>query len=127
MKPESPVVVGLEKHESFKGGPRAGQPQYMELPCLFTQDGGIVSRWEPTEEERKWIAEGCDIFLTIFTDGPYPPTRVEVLTKEVAWGRTPEEKAEGAAKHFRVAPIGDMPELRHLLRNPEHVTPPSSN
>lgn len=119
MKAVSPVVVGLEKHEAFKGGPRAGQPQFLELPILYSRDGFVISRWEPTPEEREWIAKGCDIFLSLQCGEAYPPTRVEVLQPTVAYGNTPEEKAEGAMKHFNVLPIGDYPEYAHILRNLE--------
>ncbi|HWR35989.1 MAG TPA: hypothetical protein VN622_08995 [Clostridia bacterium] len=124
MKAVSPVVIGLERHESFKGGPRAGQPQYLELPCLLTKDGGVVSRWQPTPEERKWIADGCDVFLTIYCGlEAYPPTSVQVMHPTVAWGNTAVEKAEGAMKHFNVIPLAEMPEAAGMLRNPE---PPRS-
>jgi hypothetical protein len=121
MKPVSPVVAGLEKHETFKGGPRAGQPEYLELPCLLTEDGGVISRWQPTPEERKWIAENdCDIVLTIYSGGqPYPPTSVQVMSKAVYFGDTPELAAESAALNLKIIPLADRPEAKNLLRNPD--------
>ena len=132
MKAVSPVVEGLERHESFKGGPRVGQPQYLELPCLLTQDGGVVSRWEPTPEEREWIAKGADIYLTIWSgDAPYPPTQIQVMDKRAAW-MNPEkvgdplaeaERADQAAKHFNVVPLAEIPGAESMLRNKQADTP----
>jgi hypothetical protein len=104
MKPATPVVQGLEAIESFKGGPRAGQPQYLELPCLITENGAAVtSRWELSPEEREWIAKGGDVYLTIWTGGrPYPPTRVEILRKD-GWEEAGNPIAISAKEHFKIA------------------------
>ena len=83
-EPKSPVIVGLEKYEVTYGGPQAGQPQYLPLPALVSRDASrkVMSRWELTDAEREWIANGADVFIVIHTFGtPYPPTEVHVLNK----------------------------------------------
>ncbi|MHB1673773.1 MAG: hypothetical protein ACYCSP_05930 [Acidobacteriaceae bacterium] len=79
MLPQSPVVEGLEPYELILG---AGQPEYRPLPVLRSPAPvyAVMSRWAPSEEERKLIAEGADIFLTVWTFGAaYPPTLLEVM------------------------------------------------
>jgi hypothetical protein len=82
-KPASPVIVGLEEFESYRGGPRAGQTWNDELPVLIVDDGniGIMCRWELSEADRVAVANGADIMLTLFTGGGCPPLYVEVFSK----------------------------------------------
>jgi hypothetical protein len=78
MKPASPVIVGLEQYEIKFG---EGQPEYQVLPALrsSTPEHAVMSRWEPT---RQMIANGADIFVSVWTFGnSYPPTLVRVLNK----------------------------------------------
>ncbi len=84
MLPKSPVVVRLEPYEVNFGGPDVGQPQYMPLPALVSggPERAVMSRWELTPAEREMIANGADVFVSIWTFGhPYPPTVVRVLSK----------------------------------------------
>jgi hypothetical protein len=79
MTPQSPVVEGLEPYEILLG---ADQPQYLPLPVLRSPapQYAVMSRWVPTAEERKLIAEGADIYLTLFTFGAdYPPTQIHIM------------------------------------------------
>lgn len=81
MGPKSPVIVGLEDFETRFG---EGQPQYQVLPALVSRgpEHAVLSRWEPTPEERLMIANGADIFVSVWTfDNVYPPTLVRVLNK----------------------------------------------
>lgn len=69
MKPVSPVVPGLEPYEITFG---ATQPQYVPLYALRSnKETGykVMSRWMLTDEERKAIANGADIYLTQLTFG----------------------------------------------------------
>jgi hypothetical protein len=76
----TPVVVGLEPYELKIGGAEQGQPEYSTLHALRSPDGQIMSRWELTPEERSEIANGADVYLTIWTfNQPYPPTCIQVL------------------------------------------------
>ncbi len=89
-KPKSPVIEGLEPYEVVFGDPDIGQPQYIPLPALRSPEGQVMSRWELTNEERLWIANGADVFITIHTfNEPYPPTSVTILNKS------------SSAEHFR--------------------------
>ena len=79
MLPQSPVVDGLEPYELVLG---AEQTEYLPLPALRSPapQYAVMSRWAPSPEERSLIAEGADIFLTVWTFGkPYPPTLLEVM------------------------------------------------
>jgi hypothetical protein len=81
MEPKSPVIIGLEKHEIRFG---EGQPQYQVLPALVSSgpERAVMSRWEPTPEERLMIANGADIFVSVWTfDNLYPPTLVRIMNK----------------------------------------------
>lgn len=79
MEPQSPVVAGLEPYEIILG---ADQPEYRPLPVLRGPSPyyATMSRWTPTDEERALIAEGADIYVTIYTfQQPYPPTSVQIM------------------------------------------------
>lgn len=88
-EPKSPVIVGLEKHEITFGGPAVGQPQYMALPALVSNDDQrrVLSRWEFTPEEREMIANGADLYISLTTFyHPYQPTTVFIANKEDRYG-----------------------------------------
>lgn len=55
------------------------------------EDGGPVqgSVWEPTDDERKAIAEGANVELLVFGDG-HPP--VAMRTSDYALGKKPDEE-----------------------------------
>jgi hypothetical protein len=81
MNPASPVVAGLESYETIFG---EKQPEYVALPALrgAAPEHAVMSRWELTKEEREMIANGADIFVSIWTfGGLYPPTHVRVMNK----------------------------------------------
>lgn len=45
-----------------------------DLPAAMMPDGAIISRWQPTDEERQAVAAGADIYVLLYTNGrPYPP------------------------------------------------------
>jgi hypothetical protein len=81
MQPQSPVIEGLEPYEIILA---KDQPGYLPLPVLRSASPhyAMLSRWVFTDEERQAIADGADIFLTIYTGGhQYPPTALEVGSK----------------------------------------------
>jgi hypothetical protein len=43
------------------------QPEYRPLPSVCTPDGRVITRWQPSDEERALIAAGEDLYLTILT------------------------------------------------------------
>ena len=60
------VLPGEERREKIYA---EDQPAYKPLRTLKSlgADGAVLSRWSPTEEQRKAIAEGKDIFLELLT------------------------------------------------------------
>lgn len=55
------------------------QPEYIPLPALRSVDGRVVSRWILTEDERRLVAAGADIYLSVHTfNGPLQPVLLTV-------------------------------------------------
>lgn len=77
---DGPVVAGLEKHETVYA---KDQPQYIPLRTLPGEHGNsAISRWHLTDEQRKSIADGADIYLEILHyKGPLAPCRVMVMSE----------------------------------------------
>ncbi len=84
MKPVSPVMPGSEPIELVYG---KDQPEYIPLPGVYldTVSAPVITRWRLDEEERKKIADGGDIVLTLlrfrFEDGavrPLTPSHLQV-------------------------------------------------
>jgi len=44
------------------------QPEYLPLPAFSTPDGIVTSIWKPTDKERKAIADGANIALSLCTN-----------------------------------------------------------
>lgn len=65
MEAVTPVVTGYEEFEVVYA---KNQPEYNPLPVLRT-DKILVTRWKLTEEERKHIAEGGDLFVAVMHFG----------------------------------------------------------
>ncbi len=84
MKPASPVLPGYNVAETVFA---ENQPEYMRLPAvkLVAPDHQVLTRWELSDEDRKKIAEGADVYLWVSTFGqPLQPVAVEVATaKEI--------------------------------------------
>lgn len=59
-----------------------GQKEYTPLPVIKNSAGVVLSRWRLTDEERKAVAEGADVLLSIHTFNqplqPLQPLRVEI-------------------------------------------------
>lgn len=82
MKPVSPVVAGLEQFEFVYA---KNQPEYMQLPALVgnAPQRNVISRWELTEDERKLVSDGADVYLVQTTyDGIFSPTYLAVGGKD---------------------------------------------
>jgi hypothetical protein len=106
MKPTSPVITGLEPYEIVFG---AAQPEFQPLPALRSAGPRfeVMSRWEPTPEERQMIANGADIFVSIWTFGArYPPTLVRVMHKDTSPKLIKEEMALDLELNARLAMNG---------------------
>jgi hypothetical protein len=82
MEPKSPVIAGMEK---FEKSIAKEQEEYKTLPVLIGKGGLLVSRWEPTQEERERISLGADIYVGVLTGGhPLQPLIVTTDFKDGA-------------------------------------------
>lgn len=75
---DRPVVHGLEDKEVVYA---KDQPEYIPLRTLVsqTEEREVISRWTFTDEQRKAIAEGADVFLILMTFGaPLQPIKMAV-------------------------------------------------
>ena len=75
---DRPVIEGLEAHEVVFA---EHQSEYVPLRALVSTDHGrrAMSRWTLTPEQRQAIADGADLFLTLFTFGqPMQPITLAV-------------------------------------------------
>jgi hypothetical protein len=73
-----PVVDGLENQETVYA---ANQPEYIPLRTLRANGphGAVISRWTLTDEQRKAVTEGADIFLELSTfNQPLQPIRMAI-------------------------------------------------
>jgi hypothetical protein len=55
-----------------------GQEPYQELPAIVTPEGRMITRWSPTTAERQAIADGDDIYVTIYNGGVCNPMIVSI-------------------------------------------------
>lgn len=66
---------------------RGPTPDIMDLPCERTRiEGGpedglgvVYSVWEPTDEEREFVARGGNIKLGIWGMEPIPPVSLQIV------------------------------------------------
>lgn len=79
MDTTTPVVPGLEPYEITLGGPEYGQPETSAIAVLRSPEGRVITRWTFTEQERRAITEGADLYVTNMTfNRPFQPLRLEV-------------------------------------------------
>lgn len=79
MDPVIPVVEGFEKDQIVLKAEGC-----IDLPVLQTEKY-LISRWRPSDEERKLIAEGGDVYLWVWSNR-HPPVSIcgePVLVREV--------------------------------------------
>lgn len=99
----SPVVPGLEAYE--QQGQPAEEGGSSSFPYLKSPEGIVVMRWQPTEEERKRIADGEDIYLSVLTmNKAFQPVKMDV--------GVPFDGPENLKRKLR---LEDELELRQLL------------
>jgi len=75
---DGPIFDGLESKEIIYA---KDQPEYIPLRTLVSAgpDRKVISRWTLTNEQRKAVAEGADIFLQLLTFGrPLQPILMAV-------------------------------------------------
>lgn len=84
LKPaDRPIFNGLESEEVVYA---KDQPEYIPLRTLVSESAErrVISRWTFTDEQRKAIAEGADIFLELLTfEHPLQPIRMAVSDGDV--------------------------------------------
>jgi hypothetical protein len=86
---DGPVFDALENKEVVYA---KDQPEYLALRTLVSAGPSrrVISRWTLTEEQRKAVAEGADIFLMLHTFGhPLQPIQMAVSDgkDDVDWVR----------------------------------------
>ena len=89
MPKDGPVFEGLEGREIVYA---KEQPEYLPLRTLKSQEdsGRVISRWTLTDEQRKAVAEGADIFLMLLTfHWPLQPIQIATGdgTEDLDWVR----------------------------------------
>src|SRR6266851_2346146 len=77
MQPVSPVLG--EEFASLEVVYAKDQPEYKPLPVIRNGAGIVMSRWKLTDAEREAIANGADLFLSVWTyNNPLQPWLLEV-------------------------------------------------
>lgn len=76
LVPEGSKAVVIAEH----------QDEYRDLPSVRTPNGYVITRWQLTEDEKRRIVQGEDIFLTILSFGSINPLFMSV--GPVDWTRT---------------------------------------
>lgn len=65
MEPTSPVLpISSECEVTYA----ADQPEYIALPTFRTEKS-VLSRWTLTDAERRYLAEGGDLFICMMNFG----------------------------------------------------------
>ncbi len=80
---DGPVFQGLEHKEVVYA---KDQPEYIPLRVLVSAgtDKRVISRWRPTDEQRRAIANGEDIYLELSTFGqPLQPIRMFITDDNI--------------------------------------------
>jgi hypothetical protein len=83
-----PVKISRTESPKFSNGEdvvyAADQPEYYPLPTIRFPSGLVVSKWEPTMEERFVIANGGNIYLGLMTfNNPLQPILLGTLPEDI--------------------------------------------
>jgi dihydrofolate reductase len=54
------------------------QQEYRDLPSIRTPDGQVITRWSLSDDERRAILAGEDIYVTLLSHGAINPMFVTV-------------------------------------------------
>lgn len=68
LVPDGSKAVVIAEHQS----------KYENLPSIRTPGGQVITRWSPSDDERKAILRGEDIYVTILSRGAINPLFVTV-------------------------------------------------
>lgn len=64
------------------------QDEYRDLPSVRTPDGQVITRWQLSDEEKRRLIQGEDLYLTILSHGAINPLFLTV--GPVDWTRRGE-------------------------------------
>lgn len=63
LVPEGSKAVVIAEH----------QTEYRDLPSVRTPNGYVITRWSLTEDERRRVLEGEDLYVTLLSHGSINP------------------------------------------------------
>ncbi len=78
----NPSLVPVGSCPRVLNGPRGDE--YLDLPAVITPTGYIITRWTFTDEERRQIAFGEDVYITLRSCGQ-PITPLFATVGVVDW------------------------------------------
>ena len=64
-----PVLVPAGSIPKIINGPHQ---EYLDLPCVITPNNYLITRWEPTRDERAAILRGEDVYITLIVSVSEP-------------------------------------------------------
>jgi hypothetical protein len=71
------------------------QAEYADLPSVRTPGGQVITRWALTEDERRRIFHGEDVYVTLLSRGAINPLFVTI--GPVDWNQgEPQKEIDGA-------------------------------
>lgn len=76
LVPEGSKAVVIAEH----------QEEFRDLPSVRTPNGYVITRWSLTDEERRRVLEGEDLYITILSHGAINPLFATI--GPVDWTRT---------------------------------------
>lgn len=91
IDPQVPtVLVPAGSRPKLVNGPN---DEYRDLPCIITPNGHLISRWEPSPDERAAVMRGEDIYVTLLVPKQFQSFRINpmfVTIGPVDWTKEPE-------------------------------------
>jgi hypothetical protein len=71
LEAKTPVIAGSTQQEVvYRTPPEPGNPPSPSLPAILRPNdpyGLVLTRWEPTPEERRAIADGASVYVMVYT------------------------------------------------------------
>jgi hypothetical protein len=92
MQPVTPVLPGFDFAELAIA---KDQEEYMTLPAVVVDNGSaLLTRWEPTEDDRRRIAEGQSVYVFIGVSPQEERISIRPILLEVATAQELVERGE---------------------------------
>ena len=99
-----PILIDLD-HLEPGASPQlitsANQEHATDLPAAVTSQGDVVSRWRLTDDERRWVLAGADVYVFMRTHG----RPVQPISLVVGPERRPFDERPDTGEHL--APNGN--------------------